>query len=71
MKTALEMTIATFENDSDIIFSKEWVLAQLNFYKQVEETQLKVAYLHGGINVLQKTEITSDQFFINEFKDSL
>ena len=67
MKTAVEMTIETFENDSDIIFSKEWVLAQLNFYKQVEEIQLKVAYLHGGVNVLQKTEITSDEYFKKEF----
>ncbi len=69
MKTALGMTIATFENDSDNQFSKEWVLAQLKFYKQVEETQLKTAYIHGAVNVLQKTEITSDQFFINEFKN--
>lgn len=71
MKTALEMTIATFENDSDIVFSKEWVLAQLNFYKQVEETQIKVAYLHGGMAVLQKSEVKSDEYFEKEFKDSL
>ena len=69
MKTAVTMAIATFEDDSTSLYSKEYIIAQLKFYKEVEETQLKTAYLHGGINVLQKTEIRSDQFFINEFSD--
>lgn len=69
MKTAVTMAIDTFESDPGNVFTKEYVVAQLKFYKQVEETQLKTAFLHGGVNVLQKTEIRSNQFFINEFKD--
>lgn len=68
MKTAVAQLTRFIENDSETL-SKEYVLKILKHFETIQDNQLKTAYLHGRINVLQGCEgVSCDEYFEKEFK---
>lgn len=67
MKTAVAQLTRFIENDSETL-SKDYVLKILKHFETIQDNQLKTAYLHGRINVLQGCEgVSSEQYFEIEF----
>lgn len=66
MKTAVSQLTRFIENDSETL-SKEYVLKILKHFETIQDNQLKTAYLHGRINVLQGDGVSSEQYFNIEF----
>jgi len=67
MKTAVAQLIEKIESDSLSNYTYEEVLEMLSNTEVVQDAQIKIAYLHGGMSVLQNTDVKSDDYFINEF----
>lgn len=67
MKTAVAQLIEKIESDSLANYTYEEVLEMLSNTEVVQDAQIKIAYLHGGMAVLQNTDVKSDDYFINEF----
>lgn len=67
MKTAVAQLIEKIESDSLSNYTYEEVLEMLSNTEVVQDAQIKIAYLHGGMAVLQNTDVKSDDYFINEF----
>jgi len=67
MKTAVAQLIEKIESDSLSNYTYEEVLEMLSNTEVVQDAQIKIAYLHGGMAVLQNTDVKSDDYFSNEF----
>ncbi len=68
MKTAVAQIIEKIENECLARYSYEEVLEMLKDAQIVQDTQIKIAYLHGGMAVLQKSDVKSDEYFANEYE---
>ena len=68
MKTAVAQMIEKIEGEQLYQYSYEEILEMLEDAKIVQDTQIKIAYLHGGMAVLQKTDVNSDEYFTNEYE---
>ena len=69
MKTAVQLAIQKLESETLQNYSYEDVLEILENCEIIQDAQIKIAYLHGGMAVLEKTDVTSDEYFANEFKN--
>jgi len=67
MKTAVAQLIEKIESDTVQNYTYEEVLEMLLNAEVIQDAQIKIAYLHGGMSVLQNIDIKSDDYFINEF----
>jgi len=71
MKTAVRQTIEKVEDNQIATYTLREVLEILSTAEIIQDAQIKIAYLHGGMNVLSKSEVGSDEYFANEFNDSI
>ena len=67
MKTAIAQLIEKVESDSLANYTYEEVLEMLSNAEVTQDAQIKIAYLHGGMDVIQNKDIKSEDYFINEF----
>jgi len=59
MKTGVAQAIEKVENDCLAVYTYEEVLEILSTAEIIQDTQIKIAYLHGGVAVLQKSDVKS------------
>jgi len=71
MKTAVAQAIDQVTSDTAQIYTHGEVLEMLNTCQIIQDGQIKIAYLQGGMAVLQKSEIGSDEYFATQFNDSI
>lgn len=69
MKTAVAQMIEKIESDTLLNYTYEEVLEMLSNAEVIQDAQIKIAYLHGGMAVLQKTDVRGDEYFIKEFSN--
>lgn len=67
MKTAVAQLIEKIESDSIASYTYIEVLEMLSDAEVTQDAQIKIAYLHGGMDVIQNKDIKSEDYFINEF----
>jgi len=67
MKTAVAQLIEKIESDSIASYTYLEVLEMLSDAEFTQDAQIKIAYLHGGMDVIQNKDIKIEDYFINEF----
>ena len=70
MKTAVAQ-MKEFVLSSSGLFTTNEVLEMIRTCEIIQDTQIKIAYLHGGMATLQKSEVKADEYFETEFNNSL
>ena len=71
MKTAVAQMIEKVEDECLARYSYEDVLEMLQDAQITQDAQIKLAYTHGQLSILQESGIGFDEYFTKEFKQSL
>jgi len=69
MKTAVRQIIEKVEDNQIATYTLREVLEMLSTAEIIQDAQIKIAYLHGGMAVLSKSDVRGDEYFINEFSN--